>query len=93
MNYKAEHPINTHEDTTYENIARDNNIRKVTVSKPDGLLQPNDLNANTVTYISNCDDDDGDNNIDWNENLVDLSPDSSLRLYENSHMSVKAAAT
>ncbi|CAF4472622.1 unnamed protein product [Rotaria socialis] len=81
-------------DTTRENIARDNNIRKVTASKPEELLQSGYLNSNTSTFISNYDDDDDDDdNIDWNENLVDLSADSSSLLYENSHISVKAAAT
>ena len=80
MNSTAVHPINTDENSTHEN-----NTHEYTTFDQGELLLSDYLNSKIAAYISESDDD----NTDWNGNLVD----SSLPLYENSRISVKAAAT
>ncbi|CAF1498461.1 unnamed protein product [Rotaria sordida] len=78
----ADHPTNTHEEN-----AQEYGTPEVTQYKHDELLYSDYSNSINNTHISSDDD------TDYNEDFVNLSSDSSSPLYENAHISVKAAAS
>ncbi|CAF2678049.1 unnamed protein product [Rotaria sp. Silwood2] len=82
MSTKADNPSNAHEDNAHEN-----DTHQDTKCKQDEFLHSDHLNFINNTYISDEDD------TDYNEDIFNLSSDISVPLYENSHISVKVAAT